>query len=187
MRNYNYYNDSNELYHHGVKGMKWGVRRYMNSDGSLTAAGRKRYARDAREKEFTKYDSSTGTYYKTSKKNGRSDLEVDASRYVKEDLLRTKKLADEASNLTRNLKIANDQAIKNKPKKRMDLNEISDKELRDQINREILERQYNDIFNPPTVSKGREYASKILETTGTVLGITSSALGIALAIKDLRG
>lgn len=187
MRNYNHYNDYNELYHHGIKGMKWGVRRYMNSDGSLTAAGRKRYARDAREKEFTKYDSSTGTYYKTSKKNGRSDLEADTSRYVKEDLSRTKKLADEASNLTRNLKTANDQAIKNKPKKRMDLNKISDKELRNQINRELLERQYNDIFNPPAVSKGREYVSKVLETTGTVLGITSSALGIALAIKDLRG
>ena len=69
----------------------------------------------------------------------------------------------------------------------MDLNEISDKELRDQINRELLERQYNDIFNPPAVSTGREYASKVLETTGTVLGITSSALAIALAIKELRG
>lgn len=31
-----------ELYHHGVKGMKWGVRRYQNADGSLTPAGKKR-------------------------------------------------------------------------------------------------------------------------------------------------
>jgi hypothetical protein len=31
------------LAHHGIKGMKWGVRRYQNSDGSLTLAGKKRY------------------------------------------------------------------------------------------------------------------------------------------------
>ena len=32
----------NELYHHGIKGQKWGVRRYQNKDGSLTAAGKNR-------------------------------------------------------------------------------------------------------------------------------------------------
>ena len=31
-----------ELYHHGIKGMKWGVRRYQNEDGTLTSAGKKR-------------------------------------------------------------------------------------------------------------------------------------------------
>lgn len=35
------------IYHHGIKGMKWGVRRYQNEDGSLTPAGKKRYAEDA--------------------------------------------------------------------------------------------------------------------------------------------
>lgn len=34
-----------ELYHHGIKGMKWGVRRYRNTDGSLTPAGKKRYSK----------------------------------------------------------------------------------------------------------------------------------------------
>lgn len=32
-----------ELYHHGILGQKWGVRRYQNEDGTLTAEGRKRY------------------------------------------------------------------------------------------------------------------------------------------------
>ena len=35
-----------ELYHYGVKGMKWGVRRYQKKDGTLTSAGKKKY-RDA--------------------------------------------------------------------------------------------------------------------------------------------
>lgn len=35
----------NELYHHGIKGQRWGIRRYQNKDGSLTPAGRKRVAK----------------------------------------------------------------------------------------------------------------------------------------------
>lgn len=37
---------NNELYHWGIKGMKWGVRRYQNKDGSLTPAGKKRYSQN---------------------------------------------------------------------------------------------------------------------------------------------
>lgn len=47
---------NNEFYHHGVKGMKWGVRRYQNKDGSLTSAGKKRASQDGETNDKKKID-----------------------------------------------------------------------------------------------------------------------------------
>ena len=46
----------NELMHFGVKGQKWGVRRYQNKDGSLTPAGKKHYSKQAKKdaKEYAR-------------------------------------------------------------------------------------------------------------------------------------
>lgn len=179
-------NSSDELQHWGIKGMKWGVRRYQNKDGTLTDAGMKRYAYEADNKGYKDYDSDTGTYYKKSKKGNRDDLKFDASRYAKEDNERLKRVAEDSSRLSNELKKVNDKAIKNTPKTRLDLSDMTDKELRDQINRELLERQYNDVFNPPQISKGREFASKALEVAGDTLAVTGSALAVALSIQALR-
>lgn len=175
---------SSELYHYGVLGMKWGRRRYQNKDGTLTSAGKKRYERDAKEKGWTMGDD--GVARSGGKKNRKTE-DPNAGRWVKEDLERSKRLADASSNMTNQLKNASNTYSKNKPKQKMDLSNMTEKEMRDQINRAILERQYNDMFAPDAVSKGRENVNRVLDYAGSALAVTSSALGIALAIKELRG
>ena len=173
--------DISELYHHGIKGMKWGVRRYQNADGSLTAAGQKRYDRDIRENNAKKKD------------NRIKDLEQtgpDPKRWAREDLERSKKVIDANSDLVKEFKKL-EQVTTPAPKaKKLDLSKMSDKELRDQINRELLEQQYNKLFadtSPAEVSKGRTLVKDTLEVAGSVLAIAGSSLSIALAIKELRG
>lgn len=66
------------LEHHGIKGMKWGVRRFQNKDGSLTAAGKKRYdVGDATvldkkaAKAFNQGKRGLGHFYKKQARNER--------------------------------------------------------------------------------------------------------------------
>jgi hypothetical protein len=175
------------FYHSGVKGMKWGVRRYQNADGSLTAAGKKRYNKEADAGDYNQ-TKSDGTRFKQTKKGKVETLKADPSRYAREDNEALRTVLNESRGLTSGLKTMTDASIRRTKSKRvrMDLSKMSDKEMRDQINREILERQYNDMFAPQKSTKGREYVNNVLETAGSVLAVGASALGIAVGILTLK-
>ena len=68
----------NELYHYGVKGMKWGVRRYQNKDGSLTKDGLRRYRK---EYDDIKQLQTLSDRAKTVNKTGISAIDNYNSRY----------------------------------------------------------------------------------------------------------
>ena len=60
-----------ELYHHGVKGQKWGVRRYQNKDGSLTKAGQKKL--DKINKKYERYSQYDKQKLSSAQKNLNAD------------------------------------------------------------------------------------------------------------------
>lgn len=70
---------------------------------------------------------------------------------------------------------------------RMDLSEMSNKQMRDTIERERLEREYNQMFSSPSKQeKAKNVVAGIFGGIGTALTITGGALAIACSIKELR-
>lgn len=135
--------DNNELMHHGVVGMKWGVRRYQNKDGSLTAAGKKRY-----EKEMAKLREEE----KSIKAREQTKAKLDKLESKRKELDERKQALE--SNKSRRSK-KEKPAIQTKSVK-----DMSDQELQSVVNRMNLEARYKQL-NPEKVSVGRRFLSKI--------------------------
>ena len=142
--------NADELKHYGIKGMKWGVRRFQNSDGSLTADGKKRYSGD-NLKDIQK--------------------QVNQGKNVVDGVKKTRTKAAEKQH---------EKKIKS------DLSQMSDKELRDIVNRLNMEERYMQVMKSRDVQVGKSKADKILDYAGTALTIGSSALSIMIAIKELQ-
>ena len=145
---------NNELTHYGIKGQKWGVRRYQKSDGSLTPEGEKRYG---------------------------SKEELQSLRDNKKQVDAVKKGIEGVQNKR------NEQAKKaNAGKIKNDLENMSDDELRAIVNRLNMEERYSQVMQSRYVNDGRTKTDKILDYGGKALVVASTALSIAIKMKELQ-
>lgn len=144
--------ESGALCHWGIKGMKWGIRRYQNKDGSLTPAGRKRYNDEleslkAREKEIKGRERAKARQSKIDAKKAELDEREKALEDPKKSRNKTKKSSAPTQ------KTAKD---------------MTDDEIRNEINRMRLEKEYYDtkkslaIANPRKVSTGEKFVNSLM-------------------------
>lgn len=132
---------ANELRHWGIKGMKWGLRRYQNPDGSLTEAGRKRYMNSdgTLNDKGKKYYAEESARLKAEKARLKAEKESNA-RFDKLERMRKSNADLEAHNK----KKADDVAEVDTPKSKT-TSDMTDKELQDKVNRLRNEDAYRDL------------------------------------------
>ena len=181
------------LTHHGILGQRKGRRRYQLPDGTWTEEGKRR-----RRKGSDRSDRIKDSAKKAGKKvKGASDNAHKKAKSVYKDFddVSSKRLREyrNVTNEFSNLNTARQKVLQNQRKRdknhveRLDLSKKSNKELQDEINREVLERRYNEVFNSPEVSRGRQLAEEALSVSGDVLAVTAAGLGAAVSVKKLLG
>lgn len=159
-------------------GHRFGKAKYQNPDGSLTAKGKARFEAEKRKNALKK------------KENRVKDLDdlKDPARWSREDTENRKGIVDASSKLVSELQKLESKSGKKKQKK-YDLANMSDSDLRAIINRMQMEDQYSRLMSDrdTDVSKGKVTVHDILDVAGDALAVGSSAIAIALAIKQLKG
>lgn len=152
---------NDELQHHGVRGQKWGIRRFQNRDGSLTSAGRKR------AKLTDKY-----AIYKKRKEEKKKKIENNKPKTVKDlsdDELRTKvnrlRMEKESLQLERDIASFTPQKVSLGKKFITSLGKNVIAPAATNAGKDILEKWMknvgNDLVNPKTLSKKEQLQKEV--------------------------
>lgn len=187
---------TNELYHWGVKGMKWGVRRYQNPDGSLTDQGRKRYTNpdgSLNEKGKKKFGnsvktaesagsgtkSSSGESASTAKSQHPSDmtdseLQTRVNRLRNEDAYRdlSKKLGYDEPKTELDAKIAEMEKQKKYLELQRDIKNLTPEKT--SKTKQLIDKVMTKVIEPAATEAGKKLLTQYLTEAGAqVLGKTA--------------
>ena len=154
--------ETNSLAHWGVKGMHWGVRRYQNADGSLTAAGKKRRLKEANADAKKKAKQAKETKEAATKKKTVNDMSDDElNRAIRRAQMEDQYRALRPEKVSTGKQIANTvakdviaPAALNAGKRFLEnaLNKLGDKMLKDTV---------KDVVDPDSVSELTKLRDKL--------------------------
>ena len=204
-----------ELYHYGIKGQKWGIRRYQNKDGSLTPAGKKR-----RSSSDEVRNMSTDELRQKVRRLNNEQRYIDLTRSSSSSISKTadgieraSRIGGDANRIYKSMngennpysKVANqgidamsrtarltkkiDSNVRSKndtAKALKKLEAMSDADLAKEVDRLDLEQQYSRLSNSK-IRRGKTSVNEVLDIAGDIVGIGASAVAIAIGIKKLMG
>ena len=161
------------LKHHGILGMKWGLRRFQNEDGTYTEEGKLRRREGDSEKTTKRRESAF-----KSGKDGKPSRAEKLTRSASEAVSSAQRLRSNVKN--RNV----ESRVKEKTK---DISKMSNKELQDVVNRYNLEQQYKNVIRQQeTMREGKSKLDSLLEVGGAILGVATSAATIYSMLWQIK-
>lgn len=160
--------NSEELKHYGIKGQKWGRRRYQNSDGSLTPEGKKRYGDSDGDSQRRQLEA-----IKTTR---------DTTKALKPGVDEYNRMAkDKRSKKQKAIDAAVEAEIRDRVYK------MSDEDLRNAVNRINMEERYTQVMQQREhIELGKSKTEKFLDATTTALRVAELAVPVALAIYGVK-
>lgn len=176
--------ENNSLQHHGIIGMKWGVRRYQTKDGSLTPAGKKRYDKDMAKLQKERAKLMTKQKNAAAAKRAQSNVE----KLARENEARRKKLEEsKGENPVSKTFKSTKTKVEASTKPKRSVKDMSDEELQAAVNRARLEQQYLATLPAPKVSKGRQFANSVMKDVITpALKETGKRVASSYLEKELK-
>ena len=162
------------LYHHGVKGQRWGVRRYQNPDGSLTALGKKRLKGNAditleKGTAFMRVSRKNTTDAESGKKLYVTPDEEEAARY--KTMIGGRNILETGKAFVHKYVATNDITIPSiKTQKKIEKGLVKDDEIRKELIESLMKKGYT-----------REQAAKIFKPINIGMEVVKASPSLLLA------